>query len=168
MNITINKLKKERNGHEGESVYSVIVMVDGVPFAKGMDSPYGALMQFDPINLPEGDFSAKLKEINAELGKEMISVPGLPEMPNSLHLVVAKLIGEEIAVQGVEKEYQRNMKRLGFVCNGEIFLFPAKIKPTAEAIRGMRDRPDWVPENRVIQEIPKEELLAIIRKLNNF
>src|SRR5690606_9674455 len=106
MDITISNAKKLANGHEGERVCSAVVLIDGVPFATAADSPYGALMQFETISLPESDFITKLQEIESELGKEIINHPQGFKVVNSLHLVVNNLIREQLIEEHCEKEYK--------------------------------------------------------------
>jgi hypothetical protein len=160
MQYSIKSVKFFNADHEGEKGFSLTLLIDGIPFSKVEYDGWGGPYSYSATTESVANFDVRFKEIQSLLAKEEIGAIRGVMLYNSLSNIVSKEIDKYL----LEKEYQKTIKLLGYVSNGEIYTYPAKKhKLTPENIEGIKKAKFWKPENRMLQEVPKDELLAILK-----
>lgn len=159
MDFSISGFKAFATNHDGEKGWSLMLALNGKPFAKASYDGWGGPIHYENANvaITSAEFIAQIKSINAELGKTKIAFEGF-ELPNSIDLIV----GEKITEVQAEKAYDKTIKRLGYVKDAQIFLYSTKFKPDPDSIAELKSAPFWTSDCRVLQEVPKAEILALL------
>jgi len=158
MNITLKNIKHAAFASQETHCFEATVYLDGKRFCTVENDGRGGCDDFRPLKGGKNsDLYAKIKEIDAELGKEMIKGDGF-EVQNCIEIVIGNLVNNWLQ----EKEVKKILRKIAYVDKAGD-LYTVNLKPTAENINIIKKQKWWVESNVCLNHLPLEQAKTFIK-----
>lgn len=136
---------------------------DGKRLCQVSNEGHGGCDDYQPLGtMKSNELWPLIKEINAELRKEEIKFGDGLKVNNCLEIVVGNLMNEWLS----QREVKRILKRIAYVNGkGQIFQFPAKLKPTQENIEKVQKTKTWKADYILLNTLPFQKAAEYINAI---
>lgn len=98
--------------------------------------------------------------IDKRLNKEIIKTE-FGDLKNNLEIVVGNLMNDYLA----DKQLKTILRRISFINSGQLYQYPAKIKPIKHNLEAIKKRPDFKKDSILLNELPFDQALAHVAAL---
>jgi hypothetical protein len=155
--IELKNLKHAEFASEETYCYSASLYVDGKKFATVSNDGRGGCDDVHPVKGKTWEDLRELEKAIKETYPSMV-YSGVTLEPD-LETVCSELVTRFLQ----KKDFKKTLKRITYTKPGEkgIFQLPAKYKPTAEHIAGVKKVNEWFQKVTVLNELPEEEAFEL-------
>ncbi len=156
MIITLKNIKHSDFASQETYCFEATVYVDGKRSFIASNDGHGGCDNYRPVKNMEDyrKVQDQVNQINAELSKKIVSEY---KLKNSLELVVGELITNWL----IDKQVKRTLKKICYM-DGEQ-MYTINHKPTSQAVKFVKEKPQWKPEYILLNELPIEEVRQYFR-----
>lgn len=156
--IKLKNIKHAAFASQETHCFTATVYLNGERFCTVENDGRGGCDDFRPLKGDKNsEIYAKIKEINAELSKEIIKGDGF-EIENDIEIVIGDLVNEWLQ----EKEVKKVLKKIAYIKKGGD-LYTVNLKPTAENINRVKQQKWWDKSNICLNHLPFEQAKTYIQ-----
>lgn len=162
LKFRFKSFKKLAIAHDDGTAYRAKLYLNGKLFGDVIDDGWGGPVAIYPApTISESEFAGVTRAVSATKIRwtDMTdpSAQRFTDIPNSLDTICGELLIEHAH----ETEYQKVLKKLGFIEDGMVRHYP-RMKPTLENIEWMKAQRGWNQGCVAIQEASREDVLIAL------
>ena len=152
MEIKLKNIKHAAFASQETHCFTATVYLDDERFCTVRNEGFGGCDDFQPLKGGNNsDLYAKIKEIDAELGKEILKCDGF-EIENSIEIVIGDLVNKWLE----EKEMKKILKKVAYLGKGGD-IYTVNMKPTPENLERVKKQKWWDEKYTFLNTMPIEQ-----------